>query len=82
MPSVTIYTTPWCPYCKTAKSLLDRKSVAYDEIDVDGKPDLRQAMTRAPADAPRCRRSSSARRMSAAPTTIHALDARANSTGC
>jgi glutaredoxin 3 len=45
MPSVTIYTTPWCPYCKTAKSLLDRKSVAYDEIDVDGKPELRQAMT-------------------------------------
>ncbi len=45
MPSVTIYTTPWCPYCKAAKSLLDRKSVAYDEIDVDGKPELRQAMT-------------------------------------
>ena len=45
MPSVTIYTTSWCPYCRAAKSLLDRKGVAYDEIDVDGKPELRQAMT-------------------------------------
>lgn len=42
--SVTIYTTQWCPYCRAAKSLLDRKGVAYEEIDVDGKPDLRQAM--------------------------------------
>ncbi len=42
--SVTIYTTQWCPYCRAAKSLLDRKGVAYDEIDVDGKPELRQAM--------------------------------------
>lgn len=45
MPPVTIYTTPWCPYCQAAKALLDRKSVAYEEIDVDGEPALRQAMT-------------------------------------
>lgn len=45
MPSVTIYTTAWCPYCRAAKSLLDRKGAAYEEIDVDGKPELRQAMT-------------------------------------
>jgi glutaredoxin 3 len=45
MPPVTIYTTSWCPYCKAAKSLLARKGVAYDEIDVDGKPELRRAMT-------------------------------------
>ena len=45
MPPVTIYTTSWCPYCKAAKALLTRKSVAFTEIDVDGKPELRQAMT-------------------------------------
>jgi glutaredoxin 3 len=45
MPAVTIYTTSWCPYCKSAKSLLDRKGAAYEEIDVDGKPELREAMT-------------------------------------
>lgn len=45
MPPVTIYTTSWCPYCKAAKSLLTRKGVAFTEIDVDGKPELRQDMT-------------------------------------
>jgi glutaredoxin 3 len=34
MKPVTIYTTAWCPYCHRAKALLDKKSVAYDEIDV------------------------------------------------
>ena len=45
MPPVTIYTTSWCPYCKAAKALLTRKGAAFTEIDVDGKPELRQAMT-------------------------------------
>ena len=44
MPPVTIYTTSWCPYCQEAKALLGKKGVAYEEIDVDGKPDLRKAM--------------------------------------
>ena len=39
--SVTIYTTPYCPYCIQAKSLLNRKKVAFDEIDVSGRTDLR-----------------------------------------
>jgi glutaredoxin 3 len=45
MPQVTLYTTGWCPYCFAAKSLLRKKGVAFEEIDVDGKPDLRKAMT-------------------------------------
>ncbi|AOO83892.1 glutaredoxin 3 [Bosea vaviloviae] len=45
MPPVTIYTTSWCPYCQEAKALLSKKGVAFEEIDVDGKPELRQAMT-------------------------------------
>lgn len=31
---VTIYTTPICPYCARAKSLLAKKGVAYQEVDV------------------------------------------------
>jgi glutaredoxin 3 len=31
---VIIYTTPICPYCARAKSLLARKGVAYQEVDV------------------------------------------------
>lgn len=34
MKSVTIYTTPICPYCVRAKSLLGKKGVAYEEVDV------------------------------------------------
>jgi glutaredoxin 3 len=34
MPKVEIYTTPICPYCIRAKRLLDKKGVAYEEIDL------------------------------------------------
>lgn len=43
MPKVEIYTTPWCPYCTAAKSLLERKGVPYTEIDVM-EPEQRAAM--------------------------------------
>jgi glutaredoxin 3 len=44
MRPVEIYTTPICPFCHAAKRLLDRKGVAYREIDVSRDPDLRAAM--------------------------------------
>jgi len=44
MPSVTIYTKLWCPYCDAAKALLQRKNVAFDEISVDGDPAGQNAM--------------------------------------
>jgi glutaredoxin 3 len=48
MPAVVaIYTTPWCPYCQRAKSLLSRKGVAFDEVNVDHRPDLREWLERA-----------------------------------
>ncbi len=34
MPKVEIYTSPYCGYCSRAKGLLQRKGVAYEEIDV------------------------------------------------
>jgi glutaredoxin 3 len=43
-PKVTVYSSPFCGYCAAAKRLLDRKGVAYDEIDVVFDPDLRQEM--------------------------------------
>ena len=42
-PKITIYTTPYCPYCHAAKALLNKKGVAFDEIDVQ-EPSLRQQM--------------------------------------
>lgn len=45
MPAIDIYTTPYCPYCRAAKELLDSKGAAYNEIDVSGNRELRSAMT-------------------------------------
>ncbi len=45
MKTVEIYTTPTCPYCAAAKTLLRKKSAAFTEIDVSGDPALRTAMT-------------------------------------
>jgi glutaredoxin 3 len=46
MPSATveIYTTQTCGYCRAAKSLLTRKSVAFTEIDVSAGGEVRRAM--------------------------------------
>ena len=44
MPTVEIYTTPYCPYCIEAKALLQRKNVAFTEIDVSGDRELRMTM--------------------------------------
>lgn len=42
MPEITIYTTSTCPYCHQAKRLLKQKAVAFEEIDVGARPDLRE----------------------------------------
>jgi glutaredoxin 3 len=34
MPRVEIYSTMFCPYCSRAKSLLERKGVKYENIDI------------------------------------------------
>lgn len=38
MQAVTLYTTDHCPNCVNAKSLLTRKGVAFEEIDVSSSP--------------------------------------------
>lgn len=43
-PEVVIYTTSWCPYCRRAKALLDRKGVHYLEIDIEAEPARRGEM--------------------------------------
>ena len=44
MAEVEIYTTPFCPYCASAKQLLRRKGVAFTEIGVAGHPEKRAEM--------------------------------------
>lgn len=45
MQKVLVYTTSFCPYCVRAKNLLQRKGVAYEEVDVGNDQDLRALMT-------------------------------------
>ncbi|MBL0278686.1 MAG: glutaredoxin 3 [Anaeromyxobacter sp.] len=40
-PTITVYTKDNCPYCVRAKALLKRKGVAFEEIAVEGRDDLR-----------------------------------------
>ncbi len=35
MKKITIYTTSVCPYCVRAKALFDRKSLKYEEVNVE-----------------------------------------------
>lgn len=44
MARVVVYTTTICPYCVRAKMLLQRKGVAYEEIDVSHDHDARMAL--------------------------------------
>jgi glutaredoxin 3 len=44
MSSVVIYSTSYCPYCHSAKALLNRKGVNFVEIDVTGDWKGRQQM--------------------------------------
>lgn len=44
MAEVTIYTKSWCPYCRAAKDLLQKKGVAFTEIDIERQADGRQEM--------------------------------------
>ncbi len=44
MNRITVYTTEPCGYCRTAKALLDRRGIPYDEInlakDASGRAEL------------------------------------------
>lgn len=43
MPArVTIYTTPYCPYCVLARKLLRHKGASFEEVDVADDPARRQ----------------------------------------
>jgi glutaredoxin 3 len=41
MKPVIVYTTDMCPYCRSAKALLDKRGVAYEEINLARDPDGR-----------------------------------------
>ena len=44
MAEVVIYSSMFCGYCARAKALLDRKGVAYEDIDVMANPKRKPEM--------------------------------------
>jgi len=44
MSKVTIYTKPYCPFCIRAVDLLEKKGVAFTEIEAAFDPGKRQEM--------------------------------------
>ena len=46
MAKVEMYTTMWCGYCARARSLLQRKGVAFEDIDVEADSSKRDEMVK------------------------------------
>ena len=46
MSRVTVYTTEPCGYCRTAKALLAKRRIPYDEINLSRDPDGRAELVR------------------------------------
>jgi len=44
MPDIRMYSSRYCPFCTRARSLLERKGVTFNEIDVDADPAQRALM--------------------------------------
>jgi glutaredoxin 3 len=44
MAKVEMYTTMWCGYCARARGLLQKKGVAFEDIDVEADTSKRQEM--------------------------------------
>ena len=46
MKTVTVYTTDHCSLCLSAKTLLDRRGISYEEINLARDPDSRCELSR------------------------------------
>ena len=47
MAAVTVYTTPYCSFCFAVKRLLDQAGIAFDEVSLAGRPELRRDLSQA-----------------------------------
>jgi glutaredoxin 3 len=41
MAKITLYTTDFCPYCVRAKQLLEKRELAFEEVNLARDPDGR-----------------------------------------
>jgi len=45
MKPITVYTTDHCPYCTSAKTLLAKRSIEYEEVNLARDPDGRAKLS-------------------------------------
>ena len=45
--TITMYSTPWCGYCKRLKRQFEEAGISYEEIDVDAIPGYDQRIIEA-----------------------------------
>jgi glutaredoxin 3 len=51
-PPIRVYTRKWCGFCFAAKRLFNRIGVDFEEIPVDGRPDLRRQIAESAGNWP------------------------------
>jgi mycoredoxin len=45
-PTVTMYTTSWCPDCRASKRFLNSKGIPFTELDIEEKPEAAEVVRR------------------------------------
>jgi mycoredoxin len=43
---IVIYTTPWCRDCRVAKRFLGERGIAYEEVDIEQRPEAAEFVMR------------------------------------
>jgi glutaredoxin len=47
MEPITMYSAPWCPDCRRAKSFLKERGVEFREVDIEKDPSAEEIVIRA-----------------------------------
>ena len=45
MAKITVYSTSSCSFCDAAKRLLKKLNLSFDDVNLDGKDELRQKLS-------------------------------------
>jgi mycoredoxin len=43
---IVVYTTPWCRECKVAMRFLEERGIAYEEVDIEQRPEAAEIVMR------------------------------------
>lgn len=46
VPTVTMYSTTWCPDCRRAKSFLKERGIEVQEVNIEDDPDAEDLVIR------------------------------------